>query len=110
MTTLDPKLIPVGLPWCREEDYGAFRMILEDADKWSRTWHDFVCLMEKVEDSWKKNGKVTTRVNINPRIFSVWCAKRRYRVDSDSCYKFAAEIAIKTQRSGRGLARDVGED
>lgn len=27
MPPLDPKSIPIGLPWCREEDYDAFAAI-----------------------------------------------------------------------------------
>ena len=27
---IDPNTLPIGLPWCREENYDAFRAMLED--------------------------------------------------------------------------------
>ncbi len=98
----DPKLIPVGLPWCREEDYNAFLAILQDANDWPTTWDNFVARMEKAERSFQESGQTVRRININPRTFPIWCASKGYRIDANACHKFAAEIAIKEQRNAGG--------
>jgi hypothetical protein len=100
---LDPKLIPIGLPWCREEDYPALLAVLEDADQLPKLWKDFITLMEKAERSFQDEGKIVRRININPHLFRRWCAIKHKRIDTDACHKFAAKIAIKEQRNAGGL-------
>jgi hypothetical protein len=99
---LDPKLIPVGLPWCREEDYSAFIGIFEDADDLPKTWKDFIKPYERAEKGFKEKGQLVVRVYINPRTFPEWCANKGYRINAKARERFAAEIAIKQQRNAGG--------
>jgi hypothetical protein len=99
---LDPKLLPVGLPWVREEDYTAFLAVVDDADKLPKTWGDFIKYSERAENGFKADGQSVTRVYINPQTFPAWCSRKGYRIDADARQKFAAEIAVKEQRNAGG--------
>ena len=99
MATLDPKLIPIGLPWCREEDYDAFVAIFEDSNDLPASWKQHIAPLEKAEQSFQASGQTVKRININPRTFPSWCASKGYRVDAKARQKFAAEMAIKEQRN-----------
>jgi len=100
--TPDPKLIPIGLPWVRKEDYAAFLAVVDDADELSKTWHDFIKYFERAENGFKADGQAVTRVYINPQTFPAWCARKGYRIDANARQKFAAEIAVKEQRNAGG--------
>ena len=102
MPGLDPKLIPVGLPWCREEDYDSFLAIFKDPNDLPKSWDNFVARMEKAERSYQDSGQLVRRIYINPRTFPIWCERNGHRVNPDTCYKFAAEIAVKEQRNAGG--------
>lgn len=99
---LDPKLIPVGLPWCREEDYSAFRAIFEDADDLPESWESFIKPRERAEKDFKDKGQLVVRVYINPRTFPAWCATKGYRINAKASDLLAAEIANKQQRNTGG--------
>jgi hypothetical protein len=101
--TLDPKLIPFGLAWCREEDYGAFVTIFEDANNLPKTWAKFIKPYERAEQSLKDAGQLVIRININPRTFPKWCAEKGYRINAKARERFAAEMAVKIQRNEGGL-------
>lgn len=98
----DLKSIPVGIPWCRKEDYPALRSILEDADQWPIAWDAFDRLMNKTKCSYEESGQSVGCININPATFPAWCRGKGYRINTDSCHKFAAEIAVKEQRNAGG--------
>jgi len=102
MPAFDPKLIPLGLPWCREEDYDAFLAICEDANELPPLWKDFVRTFERAENDFKSGGKAVRRIYINPRTFPQWCASKGYRINAEARQKFAADIAIKEQRNAGG--------
>ncbi len=99
---VDPKLIPVGLPWCREEDYDAFVAIFEDANNLPKTWKEFVKRYERAEKEFQIAGQSVKRIYINPRTFPDWCARKGYRINAKARERFAAEIAIKEQRNAGG--------
>jgi len=99
---LDPKLIPIGIPWCREEDYSAFRAIFKDADDLPESWKDFIKPRERAEKDFQDKGQLVVRVYINPQTFPQWCARKGYRINAKARDLFAAEIAIKQQRNTGG--------
>lgn len=103
MPQLDPKLIPVGLAWCREEDYDAFVAIFEDANSLPRAWDKFIKPYEQAEKDFQAKGQTVKRIYINPRTFPDWCARKGYRVNAKARERFAAEIAVKEQRNAGGL-------
>jgi hypothetical protein len=98
----DPKLIPIGLSWCWEEDYDAFVAIFEDSNDLPRTWKEFIRPYEQAEKEFQASGKIVKRIYINPRTFPSWCASKGYRVNAKARERFAAEIAIKEQRNAGG--------
>ena len=102
VVAFDPKLIPVGIPWCREEDYDAFVAIFEDANELPLTRKEFIEPYEQVEKDFQVKGQAVKRVYIDPRTFPNWCAKEGRRVNTKARKRFAAEIAIKEYRSAGG--------
>lgn len=99
---INPKLIPIGLPWCREEDYDAFVPIFEDANNLPKTWKHFIAPSERAEQEFQAAGQAVKRIYINPRTFPDWCKRKGYLVNAKARHKFAAEIAIKEQRNAGG--------
>jgi hypothetical protein len=99
---LDSKQIPLGLPWCREEDYDAFRAIFEDANNLPTLWKQFITPLEKAEQAFQADGQSVKRIYINPLTFPGWCERKGYRINAKAREKFAAEIAIKVQRNAGG--------
>jgi hypothetical protein len=102
MSPLDPKLIPIGLPWCREEDYDAFIAMFKNSEDLPGTWNEFIKPYEQAEKQFQAKGQTVKRIYINPRTFRDWCARKGYQVNAKSCERFAAEIAIKEQRNAGG--------
>src|SRR5437764_1121087 len=85
----------IGIPWCREEDYGAFVAIFEDAKDLPTTWDDFADLMKRAEQDWEAKGRNVQRVYIDPRTFPAWCKNKGYRVDAKARVRFAFEAVTR---------------
>ncbi len=98
----DTNLIPLGIPWCRKEDYDAFVAIFEDSNDLPTTWEKFIAPLEGAEKSFQDAGKIVRRVYINPQTFPSWCKGKGCRINAKAREKFAAEIAIKEQRNAGG--------
>lgn len=103
MAKFDPKLIPLGIPWCREEDYPAFRAMVEDADDWLPSWETFTARAQEAERSFKSGSQAATCVHCNPTMLAKWCLDKGHRVNRDSCQKFASEIAFKQYINSGGF-------
>jgi hypothetical protein len=100
MSTDDSPFRPgtIGIPWCREEDYDAFRAIFEDAHDLPLTWDEFARRAQDAEQHYQAQGQVVTRVYIDPRAFPQWCRSKRYRVNAQARARFARDH-VKTDRN-----------
>jgi hypothetical protein len=96
----DPKLILIGIPWCREEDYGAYVALLEDANLLAPAWHDYAALLEEVEHDYQERGQFVRRVYIDPRTFAMWCERRGSRINTNAAHNFAAETVKEHRKAG----------
>jgi hypothetical protein len=94
MQNIDFNTIPIGIPWCRQENYNAFRAMLEDGHHTPKTWERFVEITEKAEKDRQAKGNPIVRVEIDPRTFPGWCEFHGHRVNTQSCHLFAAERAL----------------
>jgi hypothetical protein len=92
MSDSDFWLVPVGIPWCREEDYDTFVAIFEDAKNLPPTWEGFANRAKEAQELYKSKGYPTLRVNINPRTFPVWCQSKGYRINAKARAQFAHDI------------------
>jgi len=79
----------VGIPWCRKENYNAFRSILEDRNDLPLTWEEFVGNAEKAEKFYQDSGDTVMRVDIDPKTFPAWCAENGYGINSRARVEFA---------------------
>jgi hypothetical protein len=86
-------LTPIGIPWCREEDYGAFVAMFEDRKNLPGAWQGFAEAAEKAEEHYKAKGHATVRVYIDPRTFRSWCESKGYRVNARARAQFADDVA-----------------
>jgi hypothetical protein len=89
---LEPNI--VGIPWCREEDYDAFRRVFVDADNLPHTWTEFVAVAEEREEFQKAKRRIVERVYIDPRTFADWCRTHGHRIDTHALRRFAYRVAI----------------
>jgi hypothetical protein len=96
MSTEDSRFRPnaIGIPWCREEDYGAFVAIFEDANNLPITWDEFIQRAQASEDHYKLQGYIVERVYIDLQTFPDWCRRQGYRIDAQARARFAARIAV----------------
>jgi hypothetical protein len=91
---IDMNTLPVGIPWCREENYHAYRAMLEDGGQTPKTWELFAKITEEAEHDWEAKGNFVVRVEIDPRTFPGWCDFHGHRINTQSCHRFAAERAL----------------
>jgi hypothetical protein len=91
----DPNFLlpPIGIPWCREENYDAFVSIFEDRKNLPPLWQRFVKTAEEIEEFYKAKGHPTFRVNIDPRAFPRWCESKGHRINVRARAQFAYEVA-----------------
>ncbi len=88
-------MLIVGVPWCRQEDYDAFRMMFEDRDNLPREWIKFAEIAEMSERHHKGQGDIVERVDIDPKEFWHWCAENGYRINRDARLEFAYREALR---------------
>jgi hypothetical protein len=93
----------IGIPWCREEDYDAFRTLFENPNNLPPAWADFAKAAEDAEDHYQKLGSVIERVEINLKDFSDWCAHHSDGINSRAHFRFADWVA-KHRHPDRGNA------
>jgi len=94
MRSFDPATLPIGIPWCRKENYDAFRAMLEDGNHTPKTWELFAKLAEKFEQECQAKGSVVFRVEIDPHTFPGWCDFHGHRINTQSCHLFATERVL----------------
>lgn len=94
MSDIDFRALPVGIPWCRKENYDALRRVLVDGSHLPVSWEEFMERASKAQQSYEADGHVVVRAEIDPRTFPGWCEFHGHRIDSNSCYRFAAEVAL----------------
>jgi len=92
MSDPDFWLTPIGIPWCRKEDYDAFVSIFEDRRNLPTTWEGFAKAAEEAEQLYEDKGHVVLRVNIDPRTFPRWCKSKGYSVDARARAQFALHV------------------
>ena len=75
MTNFESGPLPVvGAYWINEEDYPALLKLFDDGEKMPPTWREWLKIAEEMEQGLKAYGHVVMRVNIDPNVFSAWCA------------------------------------
>jgi hypothetical protein len=75
MTNFESGPLPVvGAYWFNEEDYPALLKLFDDGEKMPPTWKEWLKIAEEMEQGLKAYGHVVMRVNIDPNVFSAWCA------------------------------------
>ncbi len=79
----------IGIPWCREEEYDAFRAIFEDAKDLPPDWKAFADAAQQAEEFHKQQGYIVKRVYIDPRTFPEWCQTQGYGVNAQARARFA---------------------
>jgi hypothetical protein len=83
----------IGIPWCWEEEYDAFRAIFEDAKDLPGGWEVFADSAEQAEEFYKQQGYVVKRIYIDSRTFPDWCRSQGYRVNAQARARFADRTA-----------------
>lgn len=84
----------IGIPWCRQEDYDAFRAIFEDRRDLPLAWNEFIQRAQHAEKFWQDQGRIVERVDIDPKIFPTWCAENGHGVNAYARTTFAYLIAV----------------
>jgi len=89
----------VGIAWFRKEDYPAILKISEDADKFARTWDEWIKRAEKAEKRLQNEGHMVERVYIDPDTFPDWCRKEGLSIGTNARNKFAASTVAEKYRT-----------
>ncbi len=90
----------IGIPWCREEDYDAFRSLFEDFYDLAATWAQFAKTAEDAEPDYQQRGAIVERVYIDPDTFPKWCASQGRRVNASARHRFAWLVAQQRHPDG----------
>ena len=101
-TNSGAKNMVIGIPWCREEDYDAFRAMFEDRDNLPLDWDKFVCIAQKAERLYRSQREIVERVYIDPNKFRLWCAENGLRVDRAARLEFAYRSAVARHPEEKG--------
>ena len=89
------KVRAIGIPWYREEDWGAIRSIMTDAHKLHVSHKDWLKAAEGLEQNIKRSGEIVERAYIDPDEFPGWCAVHGLNVDADGRNRFASEFVAR---------------
>jgi len=102
MSDPDFWLMPIGIPWCRQENYDAFLSIFEDREDLPLEWQGFAKTAEEAEQHYKAKGHFVVRVDIDPHTFPRWCQSKGYRVNARARARFARDVAnVEADHDGR---------
>ena len=83
------KVSATGFAWYRREDYEKILLIFEDANKFPRTYDEWLISAEKGLERLKSQGVFAVKVIIDPDQFPGWCAVNGHNIDAKARIRFA---------------------
>lgn len=87
------KVMIVGLPWFRREDWPALRALFVDADTLHAEWEDWQQSATKVEAQIRASGQRVVRAELRPEAFAAYCSTLGIPTDAEARLLWANEAA-----------------
>jgi hypothetical protein len=85
------RIVTVGFPWFRREDYAAARAIMQDRDRLSPSYEAWLHRMTEAEADATADGYHVIRVMIDPQTFPLWYRRHHLQIDVTARTLFAAQ-------------------
>jgi hypothetical protein len=89
----------VAIGWYSREDYPDILAIMEDAEKFPKTYDRWLQTAETGERRLQESGNRVVRATIDPKMFVAWCNAQGLRRDANSRISFSNETAFTYLKS-----------
>ena len=81
----------VGIAWYRAESYPRITALMADGASFPKSYDSWRQKAVRMEREFARRGSLTTRVDVDPAAFEVWCRSRNLPPDSAARGRFVDE-------------------
>jgi hypothetical protein len=90
----------VGIAWYRRDDYPRILEIMEDAvyaAGFPPSYDEWLIMKEHEERDEQSNGKIVSRIIVDPDEFVAWCREKNLKFDEEARAEFVLWLLFKQE-------------
>lgn len=94
----DLRIVAVGIPWYRREDYPALLQLFVDGHVLPPSYDKWLQLASQLLEQVQKSGCIAVKAHIEPQAFALWYQARGLDIDANARKAFANWTAAREYR------------